>query len=86
LRFAKDRRGSDGVRSSHEVIPIDHNKCDGCGLCTPNCPEGALQLTDGKTRLVNDRFSWEGARTGYYQEGAIEIVEREAEVRRRLCS
>jgi len=36
------------------IIKIDEEKCTGCGLCIPNCPEGALQIIDGKARLVSD--------------------------------
>lgn len=39
-----------------KIIQIDEAKCNGCGLCIPNCPEGALQLIDGKARLVSDLF------------------------------
>ena len=36
------------------IITIDEHKCNGCGDCLPNCPEGAIQLIDGKARLVSD--------------------------------
>jgi ferredoxin len=63
-----------------KIIQIDEEKCNGCGLCIPNCPEGALQIIDGKARLVSDLFcDGLGACIGYCPEGAIEIVEREAE-------
>lgn len=39
-----------------QIIQIDEAKCNGCGLCIPNCHEGALQLIDGKARLVSDLF------------------------------
>ena len=62
------------------VIKIDDEKCNGCGLCIPNCPEGALQIIDGKARLVSDLFcDGLGACIGYCPEGAITIEEREAE-------
>ena len=35
-----------------KIIRIDHDLCDGCGQCLPNCPEGALQLIDRKARVV----------------------------------
>jgi ferredoxin len=75
--------------STRKIILIDHDKCNACGLCIPNCPEGALQLIDGKARLVSDLFcDGLGACIGYCPEGAIEMVEREADrtVRRRLWS
>ena len=63
-----------------KIIQIDESRCDGCGLCMPNCPEGALQLLDGKARLVNDRFcDGLGACLGHCPQGAITIEEREAE-------
>lgn len=63
-----------------KIIQIDEEKCNGCGLCIPNCPEGALQIIDGKARLVSDLFcDGLGACIGHCPEGAIEIVEREAE-------
>jgi len=62
------------------IIKIDEAKCNGCGLCIPNCPEGALQVIDGKARLVSDLFcDGLGACIGYCPEGAITIEEREAE-------
>lgn len=66
--------------SIRSIIKIDDEKCNGCGLCIPNCPEGALQVIDGKARLISDLFcDGLGACLGYCPEGAIEIVEREAE-------
>ncbi len=63
-----------------EIIRIDEAKCNGCGLCIPNCPEGALQIIDGKVRLISDLFcDGLGACIGHCPEGAITIEEREAE-------
>jgi NAD-dependent dihydropyrimidine dehydrogenase PreA subunit len=63
-----------------EIIKIDEEKCTGCGLCIPGCPEGALQMIDGKARLVSDLMcDGLGACIGDCPEGAIEIEEREAE-------
>ena len=62
------------------IIEIDEEKCDGCGLCVPNCAEGALQIIDGKARLISDLFcDGLGACIGHCPQGAIEVVEREAE-------
>ena len=62
------------------VISIDDEKCNGCGVCIPNCPEGAIQIIDGKARLVSDLFcDGLGACIGHCPEGAITIEEREAE-------
>lgn len=63
-----------------KIISIDDTKCTGCGQCIPDCPEGALQLIDGKARLVSDLFcDGLGACIGTCPEGAISIIEREAE-------
>ncbi len=63
-----------------EIIKIDEELCNGCGLCIPACPEGALQIIDGKARLVSDLMcDGLGACIGECPEGAIEIEEREAE-------
>jgi len=64
-----------------KIIKIDEEKCNGCGLCIPNCPEGALQIIDGKVRLVSDLYcDGLGACIGHCPVDAISIEEREAEV------
>lgn len=64
-----------------EIVMIDEERCDGCGLCVPACEEGALQIMDGKARLVSDRScDGMGACLGHCPQGAIRIVRREAEV------
>lgn len=66
--------------AKRNIINIDEDKCTGCGLCIPNCPEGALQMIDGKARLISDLFcDGLGACIGHCPEGAINIEEREAE-------
>ncbi len=63
-----------------EIITIDQTKCDGCGDCVPGCPEGALQIIDGRARLVSDLFcDGLGACIGTCSKGAISIEERDAE-------
>ena len=63
-----------------KIITIKEELCNGCGLCIPNCPEGALQIIDGKARLVSDLFcDGLGACVGHCPEGAMIVVEREAE-------
>lgn len=68
------------MTAKRKIITIDKEKCNGCGLCIPNCPEGALQIIDGKARLISDLFcDGLGACIGHCPEGAITIEEREAE-------
>lgn len=63
-----------------KVIKIDEEKCNGCGLCVPSCAEGALQIIDGKARLVSDRYcDGLGACLGECPQDAISFEEREAE-------
>ncbi len=66
--------------AKRKIIKIDEEKCNGCGLCIPNCPEGAIQIIDGKARLISDLFcDGLGACIGYCPQGAITIEEREAQ-------
>jgi Pyruvate/2-oxoacid:ferredoxin oxidoreductase delta subunit len=63
-----------------KIIRIDEEKCTGCEECIPNCPEGAIQIIDGKARLVSDIMcDGLGACLGHCPEDAISIEEREAE-------
>ena len=71
-----DETQDSGVR---KIIEIDEEKCNGCGLCIPNCAEGALQIVDGKVKLVADVYcDGLGACLGHCPEGALKVVEREA--------
>ena len=66
--------------AKRKIIKINQDKCNGCNLCIPNCPEGALQIIDGKAHLISDLFcDGLGACIGHCPEGAITIEEREAE-------
>jgi len=63
-----------------KIVEIDEERCNGCGLCVPSCAEGAIQIVDGKARLVKDLYcDGLGACLGDCPLGAITIVEREAE-------
>jgi NAD-dependent dihydropyrimidine dehydrogenase PreA subunit len=67
------------TQARRNIIRIDQDKCDGCGDCIPNCPEGAIQLIDGKARLVGDLLcDGLGACLGHCPQGAITVEEREA--------
>lgn len=62
------------------VVKIDEELCDGCGDCVPACEEGAIQVIDGKARLVSDVYcDGLGACLGECPQGAISIEEREAD-------
>jgi Pyruvate/2-oxoacid:ferredoxin oxidoreductase delta subunit len=62
-----------------KIVHIDETKCDGCGLCVPSCAEGAIQIVNGKARLVSDVYcDGLGACLGECPRGAITIIEREA--------
>jgi NAD-dependent dihydropyrimidine dehydrogenase PreA subunit len=63
-----------------DILKIDEDLCTGCGECVPNCHEGALQVIDGKVRLVSELMcDGLGACIGHCPEGAITIETREAE-------
>jgi NAD-dependent dihydropyrimidine dehydrogenase PreA subunit len=63
-----------------DIIRIDEERCTGCGICVPNCHEGALRVIDGKVRLVSELMcDGLGACIGHCPEDAITIEKREAE-------
>jgi len=62
-----------------KIIQIDEEKCNGCGLCVPNCAEGAIQIIDGKAKVIDDKYcDGLGACLGHCPEDALHIIEREA--------
>jgi NAD-dependent dihydropyrimidine dehydrogenase PreA subunit len=63
-----------------KIIKIDEEKCNGCGLCVPNCAENALKIIDGKARLIDDVVcDGLGGCLGDCPEGALTLEEREAQ-------
>lgn len=64
---------------NRDIVFIDEEKCNGCGLCIPNCAEGAIKLVNGKAKLVDDRFcDGLGACLGHCPQDAITITKRDA--------
>jgi len=74
-------RGEGGapLKQHRAMIEIDEDLCDGCGICLPNCHEGALKIVDGKVRLVSEALcDGLGACLQHCPRGALRIVQREA--------
>jgi NAD-dependent dihydropyrimidine dehydrogenase PreA subunit len=68
------------AKVKRQVIKIDGGLCNGCGLCVPSCAEGAIQIIDGKAKLVSDKYcDGLGACLGECPQGALSFEEREAE-------
>ena len=62
-----------------KIIEIDEALCNGCGQCVTGCAEGALEIIDGKAKIVADHFcDGLGACIGHCPTGALQIIEREA--------
>lgn len=63
-----------------EIVHIDEEKCNGCGLCVPACAEGAIQMINGKAKLLADNLcDGIGACLGHCPQGAIVIEKRAAD-------
>jgi len=68
------------MKIMRKIIEINEELCDGCGQCVPSCAEGAIQVIDGKARLVAEKYcDGLGACMGECPRGALKIIEREAE-------
>ncbi len=68
------------MKVKRKIIEIDEELCDGCGECVTACEEGAIQIIEGKARVVKDQFcDGLGACIGDCPLDALKIVEREAE-------
>ncbi len=68
------------TKIKRNIVHIDEDKCNGCGACIPSCKEGALQIVDGKAKLVKEIYcDGLGACLGDCPQGAITIEEREAD-------
>jgi ferredoxin len=63
-----------------KIVNINENLCNGCGNCIPKCAEGALQIVNGKAKIIKETYcDGLGACLGQCPQGAITITEREAE-------
>jgi len=68
------------MKIKRKIIEIDEELCDGCGQCVPSCAEGALEVIDGKAKVISDNLcDGLGACLGDCPQGALKIIEREAE-------
>ncbi len=66
--------------AKRQIIRIDQEKCDGCGLCVPSCAEGAIVLVDGKAQILADKYcDGLGACLGECPVGALTIEERDTD-------
>jgi len=62
-----------------DIVLIDQVKCNGCGECINNCAEGAIEIVDGKARMISEIYcDGLGACLGHCPQDAISIVHREA--------
>lgn len=63
-----------------KIIEINEELCNGCGQCVPSCAEGAIDIIDGKAKLVKEIYcDGLGACIGECPTGALSITEREAD-------
>ncbi len=68
------------MKTLRKIIEINEDLCNGCGECVPNCAEGALQIVDGKARMISEIYcDGLGACLGHCPQGALKVIEREAE-------
>jgi Pyruvate/2-oxoacid:ferredoxin oxidoreductase delta subunit len=62
-----------------DIVIIDEDKCDGCGQCVTACAEGAIEIVDGKAKLISEIYcDGLGACLGECPQDAITIEQREA--------
>ncbi len=62
-----------------KIVKIDEEKCNGCGLCVIPCAEGAIEIVDGKAKVIREELcDGAGFCLGVCPTGALTIEEREA--------
>ena len=68
------------MKVTRRIIEINEELCDGCGQCVPDCAEGALQVVDGKAKMLADQYcDGLGACLAACPQDALRIIEREAD-------
>jgi len=68
------------MKVKRKIIDIDEELCDGCGQCVIACAESAIEIIDGKAKVISDNLcDGLGACIGDCPQGALKIVERETE-------
>lgn len=68
------------MKVKRKIVEIDESKCNGCGECVTPCAEGAIEIIDGKAKVVRDELcDGAGFCLGVCPTGALMIVEREAD-------
>ena len=67
------------TKTTRKIVKIDEEKCNGCGDCIIACAEGALEIIDGKARLISEEYCDGLGNCLDCPQGAISIEEREAE-------
>ena len=68
------------MKVNRKIIEIDEEKCDGCGNCVVACAEGAIEIIEGKAKVIADKYcDGLGACIGDCPQDALHIIEREAD-------
>ncbi len=68
------------MKTLRKIVEIDDELCDGCGQCVLSCAEGAMEIVDGKAKVVKDSYcDGLGACIGECPQGALRIIERRAD-------
>ncbi|MCP3900593.1 MAG: 4Fe-4S ferredoxin [Desulfobacteraceae bacterium] len=68
------------MKVMRKIIEIDEDLCDGCGNCVVACAEGAIEIIDGKAKVIADKYcDGLGACIGDCPQDALHIIEREAD-------
>jgi NAD-dependent dihydropyrimidine dehydrogenase PreA subunit len=67
------------TKTLRKIVKIDEENCNGCGECIISCAEGALEIIDGKAKLISEKYCNGLGSCINCPQGAISIEEREAE-------